>query len=84
MQPPLPKNPSPEHPEEVGTSKWAATAPTLKGYVKAAKLVAGFDEGAVGDGIDFPKVKPQSIGVAMSDVDIDFGVPEWFDEVWIG
>jgi len=79
MQPPLPKNPSSEYPEEVGTDKWASLIPVLKGNTTVVKLVVG--SGTVGDGVHFPKVKPWSVGIEMNDLDLDFGVPTWFDEV---
>jgi len=81
MQPPLPENPSSEQPEEVGTNKWANLIPVLKGNIKVVKLVAGSEEGAIGDGVHFPKVKPWSVATEMNDLSLDFGVPTWFDEV---
>jgi len=81
MQPPLLENPSSEQPEEVGTNKWANLIPVLKGNIKVVKLVAGSEEGAIGDGVHFPKVKPWSVAAEMNDLNLDFGVPTWFDEV---
>jgi len=81
MQPPLPKNPSSEHPEEIGTDKWASLTPILKGNLKVVKWVAGSEEGIISDGVEFPKMKPWSVGIEMDDLDLDFGVPTWFDEV---
>lgn len=78
MQPPLPQG---EKPEEVGTDKWAALTPVLKGSVKVVTLVPGFEDKSVGDGVSFPKVKPWSIACVMEHADLDFGVPTCFDEV---
>jgi len=80
MQPPLLENPSSEQPEEVGTNKWANLIPVLKGSMKIVKLVAG-SEGAMGDGVHFPKVKPWSVVTEMNDLTLDFGISTWFDEV---
>ncbi|KAF9445545.1 hypothetical protein P691DRAFT_675398 [Macrolepiota fuliginosa MF-IS2] len=78
MQPPLPKG---ENPEEVSTDKWAALTPVMKGNTRVVKLIPGFEDGSVGDGVGFPKVKPWSIASVMEGLDLDFGVPKLFEEV---
>ncbi|KAJ3570145.1 hypothetical protein NP233_g4606 [Leucocoprinus birnbaumii] len=78
MQPPLPQG---SNAEEVGSPKWAALTPVMRGWTKAVKVVPGFEDGSVGDGEGFPKVKPWSVGSAMVDVDLEFPVSEWFEKV---
>lgn len=80
MQPPLPQG-SPENPEEVGTERWAAFTPTMRGKNRLVGVVPGFEDGTIGDGISFPKVKPRSVGAVAADLDIDVGVPVLFDNV---
>lgn len=78
MQPPLPQG---ENPEEVSTTKWAALTPVLKGNTRVVKLVPGFDDGSVGDGVSFPKVKPWSVGSVMENLNLDFGVPKLTEKI---
>lgn len=78
MQPPLPRG---ENPEEVATDKWAGLTPVIKGWTKVVKVVPGFEDGSVGDGESFPKVKPWSVGSVMEGIDMDFGVSTWYEKV---
>lgn len=78
MQPPLPQG---VKSEEVGTDKWAELVPIMGGKVKVVKMVPGFEDGSVGNGVDFPKVKPWATASMMQDVYLDFGIPTWFDTV---
>lgn len=82
MQPPLPPNPNiSAHPEEIGTDKWAALTPVLKGGATAISVIPGFEDGSVGDGVGFPKVKPLGVGGMIEGLELDFGVSEFFDSV---
>ncbi|KAJ6588678.1 hypothetical protein B0H19DRAFT_1205969 [Mycena capillaripes] len=77
MQPPLPAG---EESEEVATDQWAALTPVLKGSTSLRTLVPGLN-GKVGDGIGFPAVVPWSIGFAMENLKMDFGVPTMHDAI---
>jgi hypothetical protein len=78
MQPPLPRG---EKSEEVGTDKWAGLIPVVSGKAKVVKMVPGFEDGSVGNGVDFPKVRPWGTASMMQQVDVDFGIPTWSDTV---
>ncbi|KXN92137.1 hypothetical protein AN958_09229 [Leucoagaricus sp. SymC.cos] len=78
MQPPLPSG---EKPEEVATDKWAAVTPVLKGKTKVMRFVPGFEDGSVGDGVAFPRVRPWKVASVIQDGELDFAVPTWYDKV---
>ncbi|KAJ6612707.1 hypothetical protein B0H10DRAFT_2051590 [Mycena sp. CBHHK59/15] len=76
VQPPLPAG---DEPEEVCTSaQWATLVPALKGSASLRKLTPGLD-GKIGDGVWFPAVVPWSVGLTMENLDMEFGIPTWYD-----
>ncbi|KAJ7064948.1 hypothetical protein C8F01DRAFT_1128849 [Mycena amicta] len=80
-QPPLPAGPNPE---DVSTDKWASLIPVMRGAASVHKLVPELDGGAqkvVGDGKGFPALAPWSVVLMMDNVDMEFGVPTFQDEV---
>lgn len=78
MQPPLPPG---ETSEEVATNKWAGLTPIMSGQTSIVKMVPGFEDGTVGNGVDFPKVRPWSTASMMQHVILDFGIPTLSDTI---
>ncbi|KAF5317699.1 hypothetical protein D9619_012643 [Psilocybe cf. subviscida] len=78
FQPPIPASSAPE---EVGTDKWAALLPVLKGNARIVKVVGALEGGKFGDGKGFPDVMPWSTGMCLENATIDFGNPTIYDSV---
>ncbi|KAJ7185428.1 hypothetical protein C8R46DRAFT_1207589 [Mycena filopes] len=77
MQPPLPAG---ENPEEVATHQWISLIPSLVGSTSFRKLLPGLD-GKVGDGVGFPAIVPWSLGFAVDNAVLEFGIPATHDTV---
>lgn len=73
-----------------GTTKeaqWAALVPKIKGKMHLATYkpevsLPGVEGGkgskVIADGVNFPAVVPWKVVTCLEDVDIDFGVADWY------
>ncbi|TFK38138.1 hypothetical protein BDQ12DRAFT_723499 [Crucibulum laeve] len=78
IQPPLPAG---DKPEEVSTKQWTMLHSIMKGSVRLVRVLPGFEDGKVGDGVSFPAVQPWGVGTSMQRLDLDFGVSTFFDSL---
>ena len=76
VNPPLPQSLNWKEDGRVGTETWLAFTSGMKGKAGFFRGAGGLPGGAFGNGIDFPDVKPWSLGMWVREFELNFPIPE--------